>query len=49
MRKSALTATNDAPDRIRSIPLNPQHSNDYAMLATRLPPTLAPAGESCLP
>ncbi len=49
MRKSALTATNDTPDHIRSTPLNPQHSNDYATLATRLPPTLAPAVDPCLP
>ena len=49
MRKSAFAAADGNPDRIRSTPLTPQHSNDYAMLATRLPPTLAPAGESCLP
>ena len=49
MRKSAFAAADGNPAHIRNAPLNPQHSNDYAMLATRLPPTLAPAGESCLP
>lgn len=49
MRKSALTAANGTPDHIRNIPSNPQYSNDLTLPATRLPPTLAPAVDPCLP
>ena len=49
MRKSAFAAADDNPAHIRNAPLNPQHSNDSTMLTTRFPPTLAPAGEPCLP
>ena len=49
MRKSAFAAADGNPAHIRNTPLNPQHSNDSTMLTTRFPPTLAPAGEPCLP